>query len=117
MTTSLQWVKCTQNVWCSLERLDLSSVKASGIYIIWHAGSPGRVVYIGQGDPISGRLSAHRNNPAIMRYAKSGTLHVTWASVPANQRDGIERYLADKWRPLIGDAHPAASPIAVNSPW
>ena len=50
-------------------------------------------------------------------YAKKGTLRVTWASVPAAQRDGVERYLADKWGPLVGDAHPDVEAIAVNSPW
>jgi len=113
-----KWFTCgSDSHWCSLVNLDLSGVTESGVYIIWHEGNPGRVVYVGQGAPISGRLAAHRKDSRILSYAKSGALRVTWASVPAAQRDGVERYLADKWKPLVGDAHPVAVPIAVNSPW
>jgi len=116
----LSWLKCSNggSHWCSLEDLDLDSIgSVAGIYIIWHEGSPGRVVRVGQGAPIKDRLSAHRNDQEILAYKRNGTLRVTWAAVPWNQRDGVERYLADKWSPLVGDAFPDAHPIAVNSPW
>ena len=111
----LSWIKCNGNNWCSLTNVDLSGVTAQGVYVIWHADNPGRVVRVGQGD-IAARLSAHRNDPAITKYASNG-LFVTWASVAMAQRDGVERHLADKWRPLVGDAFPDVVPIAVNSPW
>lgn len=112
----LRWVKCGNGHWCSLENLNLQSVIDSGVYIIWHGGTNPKVVYVGQGDPISKRLSSHRNDSRILSYKNYG-LFVTWASVPAAQRDGVERFLADKWNPLVGDAHPDVRPIAVNSPW
>jgi hypothetical protein len=74
------------------------------------------VVYVGQGD-VAARIADHRNNPEITAYASSGRLRVTWAAVQAAYRDGVERYLADTWNPLVGDVHPTAVPIAVNSPW
>jgi hypothetical protein len=113
------WVKCGNGGnWCPLVTLDLESVgNVGGVYIIWHDGNPGRIVRIGQGDPIRNRLSAHRNDLEILGYGRFGTLRVTWATVPSNQRDGVERYLAETWRPLIGDAFPDVLPIAVNSPW
>ena len=113
---SLSWIKSTSAQWLNFETVNLQNVNASGVYIIWHTGNPGRVVYVGQGD-VAARLTAHRSRKDILQYAKNGTLCVTWASVPANQRNGVERYLADKWNPLVGEAHPVASPIAVNSPW
>jgi len=116
---SVYWFKCGKapNVdWCSLENLNLETVTESGVYVIWHQGNPGSVVYIGQGNPISGRLSSHRNDRRILAYKAKG-LRVTWASVPVAQRDGVERCLADTWRPLVGDAHPDARPIEVNSPF
>ena len=114
----VNWVKCGNGGnWCPLETLNLETVgDVDGVYIIWHEGNPGRVVRVGQGRIID-RLSAHRNDTKILTYAKSGTLRVTWASVPWNQRDGVERYLANTWPPLVGDAFPDALPIAVNSPW
>ncbi len=116
---SLNWMKCGSApdlVWCSLERLDLSSITASGgVYVIWHEGTPGRYVRVGQGDIRDG-LSEHRNDPRITAYAKHGKLRVTWAAVPEPQRNGVERYLADQLNPLVGDVFPHAVPIAVNLP-
>jgi hypothetical protein len=114
---NIHWYKCKSGNWCSLETVNLDTVTESGIYIIWHAGNPGRVVYIGQGNPISNRLASHRNDARINKFKASGNLHVTWAEVPVSLRDGVERHLADQWRPLVGDAHPDVSAIAVNSPW
>jgi len=110
------WSKCGGGSWCPLANVDLSGVREVGVYIIWHPGSPSRVVRIGQG-VIANRLSEHRNDRVITQYASHGPLSVTWAAVPAHQMDGVERYLADKWNPLVGDAFPDAVPIEVNSPW
>ncbi len=114
---SVNWIKCNSNIWCPFESVDLSNVSTTGVYIIWHEGNPGRVVYVGQGE-IAARLKAHRNNKEITQYAKNGTLRVTWAEMGAQKdRDGIERYLANAYSPLVGDAHPDVTPIVVNSPW
>ncbi len=111
---TVTWVKCGENhEWCSLEGVNLKNVYTEGVYVIWHGGEKPHIVRIGQGD-VADRLSAHRNDPAILKYAKQGRLFTTWASVPAAQRDGIERYLADQYTPLIGDAFPEVLPIEVN---
>ena len=115
----VKWNKCgPTDHWCSLEQLDLNTMSdVGGVYIIWHEGNPGRVVRIGQGDPIKTRLSAHRNDNEIIGYRRNGALRVTWAAVPWQYRDGVERYLADQWSPLVGSAFPNVLPVAVNSPW
>ena len=114
---NLNWIKCDENrQWCPLESVNLSSVTAEGVYIIWHEGNPSRVVRVGQGD-IADRLKEHRDDPKILTYSKRGILRVTWAPVSAAQRDGVERYLADRWSPLVGDVFPDVESIAVNSPW
>jgi hypothetical protein len=114
---TVSWIKCGNGAnWCPFDTVNLSNVSVMGVYIIWHEGNPGRVVYVGQGDVVA-RITTHRRDSRITDYEKQGRLRVTWASVPAVQRDGVERYLADKWSPPVGDAHPVAAPIAVNSPW
>lgn len=113
---NLNWVKYQPGSWVEFQTYDMSNVTADGVYIVWHRGNPGKVVYVGQGD-VKSRLQAHRNNAEITKYAKVGTLYVTWAFVPAHQKDGVERYLANTWNPLVGDVHPDVTPIAVNSPW
>lgn len=114
---NLSWSKCGDDShWCSFEHVTLNNPKTLGVYIIWHEGNPGRVVKVGQGI-VADRIAAHRKDPAITKYQANGTLRVTWASVARPQLDGVERYLADKWSPLVGEAYPIAVPIAVNSPF
>lgn len=116
---NVTWIKCgTDNHWCSLDNLDLDSVgEVAGVYIIWHEGNPGRVVRIGQGDPIKDRLAKHRVDKEIVAYRRNGALRVTWAAVPLAYRDNVEKYLANAWTPLVGSAFPNVLPLAVNSPW
>src|SRR6266851_5066789 len=106
-------LKLTTGDWCPFETVNLSNVSTMGVYIIWYQGQPGRVVRVGQGD-IADRLTKHRQDNAILSYKAKGLL-VTWAYVPANQRDGVERHLAETWSPLIGDRFPDVPAIAVNS--
>ena len=110
---NVTWIKSTTGTWLPLNNVNLGDVKTFGIYVIWHEGNPARIVYVGQGD-IKDRLTFHQMNPKVQKYAAAGMLRVTWAAVSAAQVDGVERYLADKLRPLVGEAHPNAAPIAVN---
>jgi hypothetical protein len=101
MAIQTKWYKCgTDSHYCSLVDLDLSTVKESGVYIIWHAGNPSRVVRIGQGD-VAERLGVHRKDREILAYATHGILRATWADLPVHQWDGVERYLANTWPPLV----------------
>ncbi len=86
-----------------------------GVYIIWHGGNNPHVVYVGQGE-IGRRLSDHRNNTQILKY-RGLDLYVTWAAVNGQHQDGVERYLANEWSPLVGDSWPDVTPIEINSPW
>lgn len=116
---TVHWFKCRQKEtidWCHLNTVDLDTVTESGVYVIWYQGKPGKTVYVGQGDPISTRFAAHRKDKRIQAYEKFGLL-ATWAEVSAKERDGVERFLADNLDPLVGDAHPDVTPIAVNYPW
>ena len=77
------------------------------------SGDPPNVVRIGQGG-IAARLTAHRADQAILAYRQRGKLMVTWAALLASQMDGVERFLANRYTPLIGDRHPDVLPIEVN---
>jgi hypothetical protein len=112
---TFNWVRCAGNIYCPFETVDLSKVVVGGVYAIWYNGKPGRLVRPGQGD-VAARLKVHRGDQAILAYRSYGLL-VTWAAVPAHQRDGVERYLANAYPPLVGDAFPDVAPLVVNSPW
>jgi hypothetical protein len=113
---SVSWIISKAGSYLEFEEFNLASASGTGVYIIWHKGQPGRVVKVGQGD-IPSRLGVHRRDSAICAYRQRGTLLVTWAIVPAYQLDGIERYLGDYWKPLVGDRFPDVTPIAVNQPF
>lgn len=118
MALQLQWTKCTGDHWCNLRTLNLSHAHLNnleGVYMIWHGAPNPAVVYVGQGI-IRDRLEEHRQNPEILKY-ETNILFATWAYVRVQHRDGIERYLADQWSPKVGENHPNAVPIVVNSPW
>lgn len=111
----VQWIKLQSGDWCGLETVELSNVTAEGVYIIWHEGNPPKVVKVGQGS-VADRLKCHRGDPAILAYRKFGTLRVTWAAVPAADRDGVEKYLADCYSPLVAERFPDVVPVSVNRP-
>lgn len=115
---SVTWLKSTSNTWLPLP-FNFASVSPSptlGCYIIWHGGSTPRVVRVGQGD-VADRLSAHSRDQTITRYAQLGGLYTTWAAVPIVYRDGVERFLAGRLSPLVGDRYPVVIPVPVNLPW
>lgn len=113
---TVHWVKSTNDTWLPFETVNLAGVTTAGVYIIWHAGNPGRVVRVGQGN-IADRIKAHRCDASVTKFSKNGVLRVTWAFVPSHQMNGVERYLANHWKPLVGDAWPDVVPLVVNSPW
>ena len=112
------WGRCARGNWCPLNTVDLknSAFGSGGVYIIWHGGTKPRVVYVGQAKKFRDRLSDHRDDGRIQRYAPYG-LYVTWAVVQATSRDGVENYLARTYEPLVGERRPTAAPIKVNLPW
>ena len=108
------WIKSTENAWLPFETFsNLSQVKTTGVYVIWHGGQTPRTVRVGQGD-IADRLQAHRSDQQILAYRSYG-LYVTWAAVSAADLNGVERYLADQLSPLVGERHPDVRPIPVKS--
>ena len=112
----LTWNTCgNKKFWCSFLSVNLNHAhfnRMKGVYIIWQGGGP--IIRIGQGI-IRDRLSAHRKDEAITSY---GNLFVTWVAVSSSfSRDGVERYLADRLSPIVGDGFPNVVPIEVNLPW
>ena len=117
----ITWMKCVGDKECGFEALNLSHEhfdNCEGVYLIYYNGidaDPGRVVRAGQG-VIRDRIAAHRKDPKILAYTGKG-LKVTWAKIPADKRDGVERYLSVAFNPLIGDRFPDRVSIEVNCPW
>lgn len=115
---SVHWFKCKSSYWCKFETFNLGSVDEHGVYVIGYKKPDAYsicTVYVGQGD-VAARLADHRSDSRITSYRDRGALYTTWAEVQVHDRDGVERYVADKLKPLAGSLHPDVDPIAVNLP-
>ena len=118
MQYDVNWIKCNREKWYNLLNLDLSDPHFEGlvgVYIIWHGGNNPATVRIGQG-VIRDRLAKHKQDPEILRYQEYG-LFVTWAQVPEQYLDGVERYLGEVLNQIVGSRLPDVSPIRINLPW
>lgn len=113
---AFDWIKYESGNWCNLFTLNLDDPhfnNMEGVYIIWAPGS--YVIRVGQGF-IRDRLKAHKVDPEILRH-KITTLFVTWASVTPFLRDGVERFLGETLRPVVGTSFPDVVANHVNLPW
>lgn len=113
---NLIWGTCGDNgSWCGFLTVNLAHPhfdNKEGVYIIWQG--KGAIIRVGQG-VIRDRLSEHRKDTTISAY---NNLFVTWASVPSQYRDGVERYLANRLNPVVGERFPkVTAPSEVNLPW
>jgi hypothetical protein len=114
---NLQWRRNTDgDGWWNFIKLNLTTVRDDGIYVVWLSGDPGRVVCLGEGD-IAAELKRRRESPAIVRYARVAPMWVTWACVPAPERAGVLRYLRAQFDPLVSDEPAGGMPVAVNLPF
>jgi hypothetical protein len=112
---TLKWKQMPGGGWYPLEGYNFSEIELVGVYFIWCDGNPSVAVRAGQGR-IGARISVHKSDPDIMRHRSRGTMRVTWAEVPAEHLDRVERYLADYYRPIEGDRYPDVVPLVVNLP-
>lgn len=116
----LKWRVCGDDAhWCNFFNLNLDNKldNVEGVYVIFYLddGELGRVVRLGQGH-VANRVAAHREDPDVTQYSNKDLL-VTWATVSATNRDGVEAYLANLLDPLVGDRFPENREIEVNSPF
>jgi hypothetical protein len=118
MAMILYWNRCEGETWCPFLTVNLAHPhfqSIEGVYVIWHGGQAPWTVRVGQG-AIAERLRAHRLDQTILSYSYLG-LFVTWAGVDLWNRNGVERFLADRLKPKVGTRAPDTRPIEVNLPW
>lgn len=118
---TVQWAKNAANgEYLDLLRLDLGSAYFAapryGVYMIWYA-SPGgaKAIRVGQGN-IAERLKAHRVDPQITSYSSYGPLKVSWVLVgdDTDVLNGVEAFLYDYYKPLVGERIPGVTAIEVT---
>ncbi|MGD8535557.1 MAG: hypothetical protein PVF66_06860 [Candidatus Aminicenantes bacterium] len=118
MPPYLEWFKCFGDSWGDLLEINLDHRHFNGmkgVYVIWCGEDKPKVLKVGQG-VIRERLSENKEDPVLTKYSQHG-LYVTWTIVPESDSDGIERFLGEMLKPLIGSRLPDAQPVEVNLPW
>lgn len=117
-------MKITWSEFKELTELGLKDVPNNpGVYLLWVKLENGnwRCYYIGQAQYLGNRLSQHlskdEENLCVKNHISKHTNGFEYAVV-ANQseRDGIERYLYDHFKPECGEKCPDCKPIVVNLP-
>jgi hypothetical protein len=96
--------------------IQLETLRCYGVYVIYQQSVglfPPVVLKVGQGQ-VADRFAAHRQLNVLKQ--RTGVL-ATWTPISPIIIDGVERYLADRYQPLYGEAFPAADPVPVSLPF
>lgn len=114
----VHWVKSVGGDFLDLLRLDLSSsyfsMPRKGVYVIWYTGpAKATVIRVGQGN-IRDRLAALRSDPQITQFGSYGQLKVSWVTIDPQYFDGVEAFLYDYYKPVVGERRPVAKSIPVD---
>ena len=113
----IDWVKETPDRWFRLDFVDLAKIKTYGVFVIWKPGvariTPSVTILVGHGDVATSLLNA-RHDVAVSKHGRD--LLVTWAAVDILYVAGVEAYLVQQLRPLVGRKLPLASVHPVNIP-
>lgn len=123
MAKEVKWIKNNQNgEWFDFLRLNLEAPYFNnkvGVYAIWYTSpSSAKVIKVGSGN-ISERLKDHRSNQEITKYSSLGNLKVSWVVADSNpllpsEAQGAEVFLANKYRPLVGDRFPNVVEVPIS---
>jgi excinuclease UvrABC nuclease subunit len=96
----------------------------AGIYLLWvklKEGKKWRCFYVGQARNLEARLLQHlsskEDNDCLRKKVSDRVCGFKYAKVGRQaDRDGIEKYLYDHYKPQCNEVDPGGSPIEVNLP-
>lgn len=114
--------------WSSFQRLTEENIekfvpKDSGVYLLWVKlkNDKWRCYYVGQAGDLERRLLDHLStdepNACIKTNVHDYISGYEYANVSRQaDRDGIEKFLYDYYKPECNEADPGGKPIEVNLP-
>ena len=119
----VKWEKCNYS-WGSFMDEDLKYIAEVGTYVIWRpvyhsyfgTDHPRRTVYVGSGN-VADRIGKHREDKRIKICLGKDKFLFTWTNLSKkSDRLGVEKYLAMRLDPIVGEKHPDVPPVRVNLP-
>ena len=115
LSTQLNWSSSkTDDDWHWFPIVKLNQINDEGVYVIRNGLYLGNTLYVGQGN-IAERLSEHKTTLRHKRY-NIQDLWVAWATVSSENKNGVERFLYNYFKPIESKRCPEALPISVNLP-
>ena len=114
--------------WSAFRNLDYTSIKAyvpvsAGIYLFYVKlkDETWRCYYVGQADNLEQRLldhiSSNEQNECIKNHVSNHVNGYRCAKIGRQgDRDGVERFLYDHFKPECNKIVPSGSPMGVNLP-
>ena len=115
----LDWFFCNGDVWCDLNRVDLSHkyIKSlQGVYLIWYEKPELTIVAVGYGK-IAIELQDKIDDLAVQAFQKYD-LKVSWAEVSSRKRKDIYAYLVDRFNPkIVLESVQKGKPVECETPW
>lgn len=114
--------------WSTFHNLNEENIKKyvttdSGIYLLWVKlkNNKWRCYYVGKAENLERRLLEHlsynENNKCIKNNIQNHTSGYEYAKISKqSDRDGIEKFLYDYYKPECNEIDPGGYPIPVNLP-
>lgn len=114
--------------WSSFHRLTEENIRkyvptSAGVYLLWVRlkNEEWRCYYVGQANNLQQRLLDHMSddepNECIRDYVSKYISGFEYAKVgKQGDRDGIEKFLYDHYKPECNKSDPGGTPIEVNLP-
>jgi excinuclease UvrABC nuclease subunit len=97
--------------------------RSAGVYLLWVQlkDEKWHCFYVGQADDLKRRLLEHladsEENECIKRHVSKYVCGYKHAEIARQaDRDGVEKYLYDHYKPECNQIDPGGSPIQVNLP-
>ena len=115
-----RWAKSGKGRFHRFMRLDPEAQGLSGVggvFVVWHAGAKPKWVRVGRSGDLAATFHQLTEDDGVMAYESSGGLYVTWSLIRPEFRDGVVRFLSDRFDPLLGDGGVGkAAPVPVLAP-
>jgi len=96
---------------------------SAGVYLLWVKlkNDKWRCIYVGQATNLEERLLSHLTssepNESIKNNVSNYVIGFEYAEVTEQyMRDGVEKFLYDKYKPECNSQDPGGTPISINLP-